>query len=325
MTQPLIPPFTMPNFSITIEIDGACRNNGTAAAIAAIGVYFKANSPHNISKVLQDPNPTNQRAELAAGIHALEHLCVMASHPGSVLSHAEIQSDSNYLVQGLNDWTPRWKRNGYKTAHGPTVANANMFIRLDELSGILAHTFAIATTFRHVSRTLNTRADALANKALNTFPRRLQPDTRAWIVAPSTPYHMCKCRSVFTSYRVIQALELFGPDGPLGIFALGIGTVTLKLTLSTGESRTTKLYDVLHVPGILFNIFSPWTCSLDLRSGVLTGRGGEEVAFAPVRDGLMVLQLMGGAGTVYPLRTPVEEKAQFFTEAWISEEPWVLG
>lgn len=47
------------------------------------------------------------------------------------LSKVNIHTDSNFLIQSITDWMPRWKTNGWKTKSGKPVKNKEMFEKLD--------------------------------------------------------------------------------------------------------------------------------------------------------------------------------------------------
>ena len=49
---------------LIVYTDGACPGNGGANPIAGIGVFFGPNDPRNISRPLEGPKQTNQRAEM---------------------------------------------------------------------------------------------------------------------------------------------------------------------------------------------------------------------------------------------------------------------
>ena len=58
--------------AIVIAVDGACRNNGTASAQAAAGIFLGHHSSHNRAYRLEsDEVHTSQRAELIACLMAL--------------------------------------------------------------------------------------------------------------------------------------------------------------------------------------------------------------------------------------------------------------
>lgn len=60
----------------------------------------------------------------------------------------------------------KWRKNGYKNVKGTAVANADLFMEIDEQFGSLGE-LGTTVSFWHVPRKHNREADLLANKALN--------------------------------------------------------------------------------------------------------------------------------------------------------------
>lgn len=151
---------------IIIAIDGACRGNGTPTARSSIGVFFARDSQHNISQLMDDATPTNQKAELAACLAALRKATSVRNYQGweSPLSMVVIKADSEYVVKGMTEWVLKWRDNGYKNARGSRVVNAKLFQDIDEQIGWMNEE-GIQVLFWHVPRARNEEADALANAA----------------------------------------------------------------------------------------------------------------------------------------------------------------
>lgn len=66
---------------------------------------------------------TNNRMELTAPCVALETLtrpCVV-----------QIHTDSTYVRNGITQWLPGWKRNGWRTSSKQPVKNADLWQRLE--------------------------------------------------------------------------------------------------------------------------------------------------------------------------------------------------
>jgi ribonuclease HI len=98
--------------------DGACLGNpgpgGWAALLRTKGA----------ERMLAggDPATTNNRMELMAAIGALEAL----KHPCQVL----LVTDSRYVMQGIEEWVPKWRVNGWLTADRKPVKNQDLWQRL---------------------------------------------------------------------------------------------------------------------------------------------------------------------------------------------------
>ena len=65
--------------------------------------------------------------ELTAPIRALESL----TRPSQV----RVYTDSTYVRNGIMQWLPRWKSNGWQTAAREPVKNADLWQRLDAAIG----------------------------------------------------------------------------------------------------------------------------------------------------------------------------------------------
>lgn len=111
------------NATVEIFTDGACRGNPGPGGWAALLRYGDE------EKVLRgaEPATTNNRMELQAAIEGLAAL--------KRSSRVILTTDSEYLRQGINDWVPRWKKNGWRTAARKPVKNQDLWEKLDELAG----------------------------------------------------------------------------------------------------------------------------------------------------------------------------------------------
>jgi ribonuclease HI len=152
---------------IVIAVDGACKNNGTPLAQAAIGVFVGVDSKYNESRLLTEPTVTNQIAELEAGILGLEQAIQIQKNRfyDRQIEQVVIKADSKYLVEGMTDWIFKWEKNGYQTAKRSPVVNRALFEKLqklvEDLNGI-----GVKVLFWHVPRKFNKKADEWANRLL---------------------------------------------------------------------------------------------------------------------------------------------------------------
>lgn len=48
------------------------------------------------------------------------------------LSCIIIRTDSNLLIQSMNNWIKSWRLNGWKTANGQDVKNKDLIVELDK-------------------------------------------------------------------------------------------------------------------------------------------------------------------------------------------------
>jgi len=72
---------------------------------------------------VSEPDTTNNRMAIRSAIEALSGL----TRPCEV----RFVSDSQYLVNGLNQWLDLWKRSGWRRKAGP-IENLELWMRLDE-------------------------------------------------------------------------------------------------------------------------------------------------------------------------------------------------
>lgn len=119
---------------LRISIDGACRRNGKPNCVAAGGVFIQqyVNGTVKQTTVLSayEKGSTNQRGELLALMKALDYVC-------SAKQDAQIITDSEYLFNAMTkDWHSRWKENGWKTASGDDVKNADIWREISRLAAI---------------------------------------------------------------------------------------------------------------------------------------------------------------------------------------------
>jgi ribonuclease HI len=91
-----------------------------------------------------DPNGprTSSRAELLAawlGIALLEAEHGQAASrrqdntPPGGMARWVIASDSEYVVKGITEWMPAWKKNGWRRKHGQELANLDLFQKIDDV------------------------------------------------------------------------------------------------------------------------------------------------------------------------------------------------
>ena len=100
---------------------------------------------------------TNNRMELMAAIMALEAL----SEPCRIT----LQTDSQYVRQGITDWMANWVRRNWKTAGGDPVKNRDLWERLH--SATKRHTIEWRWVKGHSGDPDNERVDVLArNEAI---------------------------------------------------------------------------------------------------------------------------------------------------------------
>jgi len=137
---------------VEIFTDGACSGNPGPGGWAAI----LRSGAHEKEIFGGERLTTNNRMELMAAIKALEAL----KKP----SMAVIHTDSRYVMDGLTQWLPRWKQNGWKTSDKKPVKNADLWRALDEQ--VRRHDVIWRWVAGHSGHLENERADQLARSAI---------------------------------------------------------------------------------------------------------------------------------------------------------------
>ena len=141
--------------AVIIYTDGACRGNPGPGGWGVILNYKgKIKELYGAEKLT-----TNNRMELMAAIKALESL----TRPCFV----QLNSDSSYVLKGITDWMPNWKKRGWKTAARTPVKNEDLWRRLD--AAISKHKVEWKWVKGHSGDRGNDRADALANLGIDSL------------------------------------------------------------------------------------------------------------------------------------------------------------
>jgi ribonuclease HI len=132
--------------------DGACKGNpgpGGWGALLRFGEVEK--------RLCGGESPTtNNRMEMLAAINALEAL----REPCTVTLH----TDSTYVMKGITEWMPGWKRKNWRTADGKPVKNVDLWQRLDAARA--RHQVEWRWVKGHAGDPGNEAADQLANEGI---------------------------------------------------------------------------------------------------------------------------------------------------------------
>jgi ribonuclease HI len=137
---------------VEIYTDGACKGNpgpgGWGALLVCRGVERELWGG--------EAETTNNRMELTAAIRALAEL----KRPCEV----QLTTDSEYVMRGIQEWLPNWKKRGWKTAARQPVKNADLWQQLDEQ--VNRHQVSWSWVRGHTGHPGNERADLLANRGV---------------------------------------------------------------------------------------------------------------------------------------------------------------
>ncbi len=189
---------------VELFTDGACKRN---PGPGGWGVLLRAEGGKQYEFYGGEVHTTNNRMELMAVIQGLEILKFMAviqeletlkqpmrvqiTTDSRVVQRQEtlefraviqglkplrrpmrvqIATDSQYVHQGITQWMPRWKKNGWRTADRKPVKNQDLWKRLDQLVSYHAshHRVDWRWVRGHAGYAENERADQLANRGIPT-------------------------------------------------------------------------------------------------------------------------------------------------------------
>ena len=138
---------------IDIYTDGACRGNPGPGGWGVLLIAGKRTKTMHGG----DPETTNNRMELTAAIEALNAL------KGS--RNVVLHTDSKYVMDGINEWMPNWKKRGWTTAAKKPVKNKDLWQALDE--AVARHEIEWKWVKGHDGNEGNEMADLLANRGID--------------------------------------------------------------------------------------------------------------------------------------------------------------
>ncbi|UCJ15350.1 ribonuclease HI [Pseudomonas sp. MM211] len=137
---------------VELYTDGACKGNPGVGGWGALLVF------QGVEKELWGGElaTTNNRMELMGAIRGLAEL----KRPCDV----RLVTDSQYVMKGIQEWMPNWKKRGWKTAAKEPVKNADLWQQLDEQ--VNRHNVTWQWVRGHIGHPGNERADQLANRGV---------------------------------------------------------------------------------------------------------------------------------------------------------------
>ena len=138
---------------VEIYSDGACKGNPGVGGWGALLLY--KGSERELWG--GEANTTNNRMELMAAIQGLAVL----TRPCQVRPI----TDSKYVMQGITEWLPTWKKRNWLTAARQPVKNADLWQILDQ--EVSRHQVQWQWVRGHTGHPGNERADQLANRGVD--------------------------------------------------------------------------------------------------------------------------------------------------------------
>ena len=141
--------------SVILYTDGACRGN---PGPGGWGVWLRYGE-HEKELCGGELETTNNRMELMAAIEGLKAL--------SSGCRVQLFTDSKYVLQGITEWMPNWKKRNWKTASKKPVKNVDLWKRLD--AAIAPHEIDWQWVKGHSGDPGNDKADELANRGIDSL------------------------------------------------------------------------------------------------------------------------------------------------------------
>ena len=140
---------------IKVYTDGSCLGNPGNGGWAFVIINEK-----DISyRAGFERDTTNNQMELMAAIKAIEFL--------DKYNDINLNTDSNYVRQGITNWILNWKRNNWKTSTKKAVKNRELWERLDKLN--VSKNIIWSWVKAHNVDESNNQVDQLARQAAETL------------------------------------------------------------------------------------------------------------------------------------------------------------
>jgi ribonuclease HI len=143
---------------VEIFTDGACSGNpgpgGWGAILRSKGVEKELSGG--------EKDTTNNRMEMMAVIAGLEAL--------TKACEVKVVTDSQYVMKGMLEWLPGWKKRGWKTASKQPVKNVDLWQRMEKAAQ--QHSLEWEWVRGHQGHPENERADDLAVAARELIAKK---------------------------------------------------------------------------------------------------------------------------------------------------------
>ena len=137
--------------------DGGCKGNPGPGGWGCV-----VDDPTGVRRENKggDPLTTNNKMELPGAIEALRLI-----PPGATV---RLMTDSQYVIKGITEWLPGWKRKGWRSTTGP-VKNKELWETLD--AEVQKRSVQWEWVRGHTGHPENERCDELANEAIAELKR----------------------------------------------------------------------------------------------------------------------------------------------------------
>lgn len=149
---------------LEIHTDGACRSNPGRGGYALIIV--KDNKVIDIRQAYSSMT-TNNIMELLAVRDAIIY-CISNN-----VSQCKIYSDSQYSVNGINEWMHTWRKKGWIGSQHKPIKNLEIWRELEALWKQATQKLNISLHYEkgHSTNVYNNLADKKANEIIDTYDK----------------------------------------------------------------------------------------------------------------------------------------------------------
>jgi ribonuclease HI len=146
---------------VLVHADEACLGNGTEPPNpGGAGGLMEVRHGRGVARrdyFVCEPDTTNNRMALQSAITALALLSARGRRVA-----VEFVSDSNYLIQGMNEWVAAWRSRGWRRKGGE-IENLDLWRELVDLAG--RHEVRWRWVRGHAGHPKNEYANLLAQRA----------------------------------------------------------------------------------------------------------------------------------------------------------------
>jgi len=137
--------------------DGSCSGNPGAGGIG--GVFVHNDTVEIFTYSIPISYTTNNQTELLAAIYGIDY--VLKNY--SSIRHVQINTDAEYVFNGMTGWLDKWIAKGWKTAGNKPVQNKELWEELSRLCNNIEVDWVWVKA--HADNKFNNLADKLAREA----------------------------------------------------------------------------------------------------------------------------------------------------------------
>ena len=165
---------------LKVYTDGSALANGQkGSCCGGIGVFFADDDSRNIHKEVYRKDVTNNMCELLAIYEAI--IAIKLSEDISRI-HVEFCSDSEYSINVITKWAPKWRSNGWKKKGGD-IKNLKLIQHIMKEITTLRYNFKHVKAHKSCNYSRNTEqykewygnymADQYANQSAKNLKKRI--------------------------------------------------------------------------------------------------------------------------------------------------------